>query len=95
MTPAQLAHLAEQADFASGFFRTTNPAVADRFMRCAVAARQMAKNMERKDELSRIRTELADIARRIDRRSRLDSQAVPIPAVDRGRVSVESSVPSV
>ena len=95
MTPAQLAHLAEQADFAAGFFRKTNPSVADRFMQCAVAARQMAKNMERKDELSRIRTELADIARRIDRRSRLDSQADSIPAVHHGRVSVESSVPSV
>ena len=48
MTPAQLAHLAEQADFAAGFFRTTNPSVADRFTQCAAAARQLAKNMERK-----------------------------------------------
>ena len=50
MTPAQLAHLAEQADFAAGFFKTTNPSVANRFTRCAATARQMAKNMERKDE---------------------------------------------
>jgi hypothetical protein len=94
VTPAQLAHLAEQADFAAGFFRTTNPSVADRFTQCSAAARQMAKNMERKGELGRIRAELADISKRIERRPQLDSH-VSVPAVNHGRVDVVRSVLSV
>jgi hypothetical protein len=95
VTPAQLVHLAEQADFAGGFFRTTNPSVADRFAHCAIAARRMAKNMERKDELTRIRVELADIANPIDRRTRLDRQAVAVPAAGARTVGVEMGAPSV
>ncbi len=92
MTPAQLAHLAEQAEFAAGFFKATNPSVAERFTQCAAAARHLAKNMERKEELNRLRAELADISKRIERRTRLDS-LVPVPAVDHGRVDVDRSVP--
>ena len=66
MTPAQLAHLAEQAEFAAGFFKSTNPSAAERFTQCAATASQLAKNMERKEELNRIRAELADIFKRID-----------------------------
>lgn len=94
MSPAQLAHLAEQAEFAAGFFKTTNPSVADRFSQCAAAARQMARTMERRNELNRIRAELADISKRIERRTRFDSP-VPDPAVDHGRVDMDRSVPSV
>jgi hypothetical protein len=88
MTPAQLAHLAEQAHFAAGFFRTTNPSAADRFTQCAAAARRLAKTMERKKELNRIRADLADISKRIERRQQTDSH-VPVPAVDHGRVDVD------
>ena len=91
MTPARLAHLAEQADFAAGFFRTTNPSAAERFNQCAAAGRRLAKTMERKEELNRIRAELADISKRIARRPQVDSH-VPVPAVDHGRVDVDRSV---
>jgi hypothetical protein len=94
MTPAQLAHLAEQAEFAAGFFKATNPSAADRFTQCAAAARQLAKNMERMEGLNRIRSELVDISKRIERRTRLDSHA-PVPAVDHGLVDVDGSGPSV
>ena len=73
MTSDQLAHLAEQADFAAGFFKPTHPSVAGRFADCAEAARRMAKDLERKEQLNRIRADLTDIAARINRRSSLDS----------------------
>lgn len=94
MTPAQLVHLAQQAEFAAGFFRPTNPSVADRFSQCAAAARQMAKSMERKNELGRIRAELADISKRIEGRTRLHSQ-VPDRAVEHRSVDADRTVPSV
>ena len=94
MTPAQLAHLAEQAEFAAGFFKATNPSATDRFTQCSAAARRLAKNMERKEDLNRIRAELADISKRIERRTQLDSH-VPVSAVDHGLVDVDRSVPSV
>lgn len=94
MTSAQLAHLAEQAEFAAGFFKTTNPSVADRFSQCAAAARQMAKTMERKNELGRIRAELADISKRIERRTRPQPH-VPDRVVDPRSVDVDRTVPSV
>jgi hypothetical protein len=92
VTPAQLVHLAEQADFAAGFFRTTNPSVADRFAHCATAARRMAQNMERDDERVRIRVELADVADRLGRRTRLDSQTAAVPAVSAATIGVVPSV---
>ena len=94
MTPAQLAHLAEQAESAAGYFKPTNPSVADRFSQCAAAARQMAKTMERKNELNRLRAELADISRRIERRNRLQSHTSD-RAVDHKSVDVKTIVPSV
>ena len=94
MTPAQLAHLAEQAESAAGYFKPTNPSVADRFSQCAAAARQMAKTMERKNELNRLRAELADISKRIERRNRLQSHT-PDRAVDHKSVDVKTIVPSV
>ena len=94
MTPAQLAHLAEQAEFAAGYFEPTNPSVADRFSQCAAAARQMAKTMERKNELGRLRAELVDISKRIERRNRLQSHT-PDRTVDHKSVDVKTTVPSV
>ena len=79
MTSAQLAYLAEQADFAAGFFKPTDPAVAERFAQCAVTARQMATRIERQQELARIRAELADISKKLERRSMLEPDFPPVP----------------
>lgn len=68
VTPAQLDHLAEQADFAAGFYAVTNPAVARRFSEAATTAREMSEQLERRSQLDRIRGELADIRKRLDRR---------------------------
>lgn len=84
MTSAQLAHLAEQADFAAGFFKPTNPAIAERFAQCAGTAREMATRIERQQELARIRAELADIARRLEARSVRAARSQPVP-VDAGQ----------
>jgi hypothetical protein len=70
MTPSQLARLAEQAEFAAGFFAVTNPAAARRFSEAATTALQMSTQLERREQLARLRTELADIRRRLDRRAR-------------------------
>jgi hypothetical protein len=43
MTPAQLDHLAEQADFAAGFYAVTNPAAARRFAETAATARCLSR----------------------------------------------------
>lgn len=70
MTPAQLAHLAEQAEFAAGFFAVTNPAAARRFSEAATTALHLSAQLERREQLARLRTELADIRRRLERRTR-------------------------
>ena len=92
MTPAQLAHLAEQAEFAAGFFKSTNPSAADRFNQCAATARRLAENMERREELYRIRVGLADISKLIERRTRRPASASRLP-IDPGQVGVETAIP--
>jgi hypothetical protein len=74
MTSGQLAHLAEQAAFAAGFFSPTNPSAAGRFAECAATARRLSKEMERQEHLSRIRADLRDIAERLNRRAIRESQ---------------------
>jgi hypothetical protein len=69
MTSGQLAHLAEQAAFAAGFFSPTNPSAAGRFAECAATARRLSKEIEREEHLGRIRAELSDIAERLNRRT--------------------------
>jgi hypothetical protein len=70
MTPAQLDHLAEQADFAAGFYAVTNPAVARRFAETAATARRLSEQLDGPQQLARLRAELVDIRERIDRRAR-------------------------
>jgi hypothetical protein len=70
MTPAQLDRLAEQADFAAGFYAVTNPAVARRFAETAATARSLSEQLDRRQQLTRLRTELEDIRERLDRRTR-------------------------
>jgi len=70
MTPAQLDHLAEQADFAAGFYAVTNPAAARRFAETAATARRLSEELERRQQLVRLRAELVDIRERLDRRAR-------------------------
>ncbi len=77
MTPAQLAHLAEQAEFAAGFFAVTNPAAARRFREAATTALQMSTQLERSEQLARLRAELADIRGRLDRRPRASQALTP------------------
>jgi hypothetical protein len=77
MTPSQLAHLAEQAEFAAGFFAVTNPAAARRFSDAATTALQMSTQLERREQLARLRAELADIRRRLDRRARARQALTP------------------
>jgi hypothetical protein len=69
MTPAQLTLLAEQAEFAAGYFAATNPAAARRLSDAATTASELAAQMERRHQLALIRSELADIRQRLDRRS--------------------------
>ncbi len=58
MTSEQLVRLAEQADLAAGFFKPTHPSVAGRFADCADTARRIGKDLERREQLNRIRAEL-------------------------------------
>jgi hypothetical protein len=76
MTPTQLKHFAEQAEFAAGFFAVTNPAAARRFNEAAATAVQLSATLERQQQLARLRAELADIRRRIDRRARTSGTAI-------------------
>ena len=77
MTPTQLKHFAEQAEFAAGFFAVTNPAAARRFSEAAATAVQLSVALEGQEQLARLRAELADIRRRIDRRARTSGAAIP------------------
>lgn len=77
MTPAQLAHLAEQAEFAAGFFAVTNPAAARRLGEAATTALQLSALLERRQQLARLRVELADIRRRLDRRAQARQALTP------------------
>ena len=77
MTPAQLSHLAEQADFAAGFYAVTNPAAARRFKEAATTAVQLSAQLERQQQIARLRAELADIRGRLDRRERARQPLAP------------------
>jgi hypothetical protein len=48
MTPAQLDRLAEQADFAAGFYAVTKPSAARRFAETATTARRLSEQLERR-----------------------------------------------
>ena len=82
MTPAQLQHFAEQAEFAAGFFAVTNPAAARRFSESAAAALRLSATLERQQQVARLRAELAEIRRRIDRRARALAAPIPSPNGD-------------
>ena len=77
MTPAQLDHLAEQADFAAGFYAVTNPSAATRFAETAATARGLSEQLNRRQQLARLRAELVDIRERLDRRTRTDQALDP------------------
>ena len=84
MTPAQLDHLAEQADFAAGFYAVTNPSAARRFAETAATARRLSEQLERRQQLARLRAELVDIRERLDRRARAHQAVDPFgsPSAD-------------
>ena len=77
MTPAQLSHLAEQADFAAGYYAVTNPSAARRFKEAAVTAEQLSTQLERQQQIAKLRAELTDIRGRLDRRERARQALAP------------------
>jgi hypothetical protein len=77
LTPAQLSHLAEQADFAAGFYAVTNPSAARRFREAATTAHKLSTQLERQQQIAKLRTELADIRGRLDRRERARQSLAP------------------
>lgn len=77
MTPAQLSHLAEQADFAAGFYAVTDPSAARRFKEAAATAQHLSAQLERQQHIARLRGELADIRGRLDRRERAYQSLAP------------------
>ena len=77
MTPAQLSHLAEQAEFAAGFYAVTNPSAARRLKEAATTARQLSTQLDRQQQIAKLRTELADIRGRLDRRERARQSLAP------------------
>ena len=90
MTPAQLSHLADQADFAAGFYAITNPSAARRFKEAAATADQLSAQLERQQQIARLRAELADIRGRLDRRERVHESVAPFGSrsADSARESV-------
>ena len=94
MTPAQLSHLAEQADFVAGFYAVTNPSAARRFKEAAATAIQLSTQLERQEQIARLRAELAEIRDRLDRRKRAGQSLAPFGATssDSPRQPVGSSI---
>lgn len=94
MTPAQLSHLAEQADFAAGFYAVTNPSAAKRFKEAAATAQQLSAQLERQQQIARLRAELADIRSQLDRRERGRQSLAPFgsPNPDSPTLTVGSSI---
>jgi hypothetical protein len=90
MTPAQLDHLAEQADFAAGFYAVTNPTAARRFSETATTARRLSEQLERRQQVDRLRAELGDIRERLNRRAPARQPLDPF-----GSPSAESQVHAV
>lgn len=82
MTADQLAHFADQAEFAAGCFATTNPAAARRFSEIATTALQLSARTKRQEHLAQLRAELADIGRKIDRRVQARTPAVSLLGPD-------------
>ena len=80
MTPGQLDRLAEQSEFAAGFYVITDPAAARRFADAAQAARRLSEQLERQQQLSRLRADLADVRTRLNRRQRHPATAVALGA---------------
>jgi hypothetical protein len=66
MTPDQLLHLAEQADYAAGFFAPTNPSAARRFADCAATARLLADQLNRAGQLNELQTRVRDVRARLN-----------------------------
>ena len=77
MTPAQLSHLAEQAGFAAGFYAVTNPSAARRFEEAAATAMRLSTQLERQQQIAKLRAELVDIRGRLDRRERARQTLAP------------------
>ena len=94
MTPAQLSHLAEQADFAAGFYAVTNPSAARRFKEAGATALQLSAQLQRQQEIARLRAELADIRGRLDRRERARQSLAPFgsPSPDSPTLTVGSGI---
>ena len=61
MTAAQLAHLAEQAEFAHAFYARTDAPGARIFAQTARLARRLASELSRAEELARIGAGLAEV----------------------------------
>ena len=61
MTAAQLAHLAEQAEFAQRFYARTDAPAARDFAHTARLARRLAGELARAEELARIGAGLAEV----------------------------------
>jgi hypothetical protein len=89
-----LSHLAEQAEFAAGFYAVTNPSAARRFKEAATTAHQLSTQLERQQQIANLRTELADIRARLDRRERTRQSLAPFgsPSTDSPTQTVGSSV---
>ncbi len=54
MTAEQLAHLAEQASFAAGFYAVTDPSAARHFAQTAARANRLSANLAGKEEAARL-----------------------------------------
>ena len=59
MTAAQLAHLAELAAYAAGFYADTNPAAAAMFGDAALRADTLSAELRREEQAARTGTDLA------------------------------------
>ncbi len=54
MTAEQLAHLAEQASFAAGFYAATDPSTARHFAQTAARATRLSAELAREEEAVRL-----------------------------------------
>ena len=61
MTAAQLTHLVELADYASGVFYTTDPDAARMFADAALRAEALSAELGREEEDARQRTEIPGV----------------------------------
>jgi hypothetical protein len=61
MTAAQLAHLAEQATFAAGYYAEIDPSNARHFAEVAVIAERLSAELAQQEQNARLWADLTDI----------------------------------